>query len=265
MIEFPAIDPVAVQLGPVAIHWYGLSYVAGIGLAWWYLLRIADSRQSWTRDDVGDVVFYAALGGVLGGRLGYMLFYNSDTLLADPLSLFTVWRGGMSFHGGVIGFVLAVWLFAHRRGRRFLAVSDFLVPAVPIGLGLGRVANFINQELWGAPSTLPWAVRFTHPGAGPLPRHPSQIYEALLEGVVLFALLNWLARGAPARGLLTGSFLALYGCFRCLVELVREPDEHIGYLAGGWLTMGQVLSAPMIVAGVWLVLAARGRKPDDSA
>lgn len=253
MIRFPAIDPVAVHLGPVAIHWYGLSYVAGIALAWAWLRRRAARGGGWTPEEVGDLVFYAALGGVLGGRIGYILFYNFDAYLADPLAIFAVWQGGMSFHGGVIGMVTAIALLARARQRSFLEISDFLVPAVPIGLGLGRVANFVNQELWGAPTDLPWGVLFSNPAAGGVPRHPSQLYEALLEGLLLFVVLNLLARRAPPRGVLTGAFLAGYAILRGAIEFVREPDAQLGYLAWGWLTMGHVLSAPMLLAGLVLM------------
>lgn len=258
MITFPDIDPVALQLGPIAVHWYGLSYIAGIALGWWYLrLRARRQPARWDADMVGDLVFYAALGAVLGGRLGYILFYSFDTYRADPLTVFAVWRGGMSFHGGVIGFVLALLLFARTRRRGFMETADFVVPAVPIGLGLGRLANFVNQELWGAATTLPWGVVFTHPAAGPFPRHPSQLYEAVLEGLVLFLLLAGVARLRPPPGTLAGLFLAGYAVFRFLVEFVREPDAHIGYLYGGWLTMGQVLSLPMFAAGLGLLLWSR--------
>ena len=260
MIRFPDIDPVAIEIGPLAIHWYGLSYIAGIALAWWLLKRRAAAPGSgWTPQQVGDVVFYAALGGVLGGRIGYALFYNARSYLEDPSAIFAVWQGGMSFHGGVIGMVLAVAWLARAQGRPFLDISDFLVPVVPIGLGLGRIANFVNQELWGAPTTLPWGVMFTHPAAGAVARHPTQLYEALLEGLVLFLVLDGVRRGAPPRGTLTGVFLLGYGVFRALVELLREPDAHIGYLAWGWVTMGQLLSLPMIVAGLALLLTARRR------
>ncbi len=259
MIRFPAIDPVAVSLGPVAIHWYGLAYVAGIALGWCYLRRLARGT-AFSPEAVGDLVFYAALGAVAGGRLGYILFYNLPEYLANPLAVFAVWRGGMSFHGGVIGFVAALAWFARSRRLPFLAVTDFVVPAVPIGLALGRVANFVNQELWGAPSEVPWAVLFTHPAAGGVPRHPSQLYEAALEGVVLFVILALLVARRPPRGTVSGAFLLCYGLFRSSVELVREPDPHIGYLAFGWLTMGQVLSLPMVLAGGLLLLRAWRRR-----
>lgn len=262
MIPFPAIDPVAVALGPVKIHWYGLAYVVGIGLGWWVLARRAVAPGSaWTRDDVGDVVFFAALGAVLGGRFGYALFYNLAEYLRDPAALLRVWQGGMSFHGGVLGFILALAVYARRRARPFFAVADFVVPVVPIGLFFGRLANFVNQELWGAPSAVPWAVLFTAPAAGGVPRHPSQLYEAALEGGVLFAVLNFVARAKPAHGTVAGVFLVGYGVLRFLVEFVREPDAHIGYLFGTpWVTMGHVLSAPMVAAGMVILTLARARR-----
>jgi phosphatidylglycerol:prolipoprotein diacylglycerol transferase len=262
MLVFPAIDPVAFQLGPLAVRWYGLSYVAGIGLAWWLLQRRCGRGpgRDWTAEQVGDLVFYAALGAVLGGRLGYVLFYGFQDYLRDPLELFRVWRGGMSFHGGTLGVVIALALFARRIGRPFLAVTDFLLPAVPIGLFLGRIANFVNQELWGAPSDLPWAVLFSSPAAGGVARHPSQLYEALLEGALLFAVLNFLYAREPRRGTLSGLFLLGYGACRFAVEFVREPDAHLGYLWQG-LTMGQLLSLPMIVAGLALLVMARRHSP----
>ncbi len=263
VITFPNIDPIALQLGPLAVHWYGLSYLAGIGLGWWWLLRqAARGGGEWSADAVADVVFYAALGAVIGGRLGYTLFYNAASYAADPWSIFAIWQGGMSFHGGLLGTFVALAWYGRKTQRPLLAVSDFVLLALPISLALGRIANFVNQELWGAPSNLPWAVVFTHPAAGALPRHPSQLYEALLEGLVLFIILNLVARRTGTRGLVSGLFLLLYGAFRSAVEWVREPDQHIGYLYGEWLTMGQVLSLPMIVAGmVLIVVALRAGKP----
>ena len=260
VIAFPEIDPVAFRAGPVAVHWYGLAYIAGIALGWFYLQRRANlSAGSWRSEDVADVVFYAALGAVLGGRIGYILFYNFQAYRDAPLSIFAVWHGGMSFHGGAIGLACALAWFARARGRRFLEVSDFLVPAAPMGLGLGRIANFVNQELWGAPTALPWGVVFTAPAAGGIARHPSQLYEAVLEGLVLFLILDWLARRSPATGTVTGWCLILYASFRMAVECVREPDAHIGYLTGNWLTMGQLLSLPMLLAGIAVLLYARRR------
>ncbi len=261
MILFPNIDPVALQLGPVAIHWYGIAYIVGIGLGWWALLRNADREGSeWSREDVSDVVFFAALGGVLGGRVGYTLFYNFNETIDAPLSIFAVWRGGMSFHGGTVGFILALLLFAHLRSRRVFSVSDFVTPAVPVGLFFGRIANFVNQELWGSPTALPWGVVFTHPAAGGIARHPSQLYEALLEGLVLFVLLRFVAAKSVSVGAVSATFLIAYGIMRIGIEFVREPDQHIGYVAWGWVTMGQVLSVPMVIGGIIILSLARSRQ-----
>jgi len=265
MIQLPGIDPVALEIGPLAIRWYGLSYLAGIGLAWGLLHRRCGrgAAHGWTAEQVSDLVFYVALGAVLGGRLGYVLFYNFSEYLGNPLELLAVWRGGMSFHGGALGVIVALALFARRVRRPFLAVADFVLPAVPIGLFFGRIANFVNQELWGAPSDLPWAVLFTAPGAGSVPRHPSQIYEALLEGLLLFVVLNLLYAARPRRGVIAAIFLLGYGLSRFTVEFVREPDAHIGYL-WQWLTMGQLLSVPMIIAGL-AILVVSLRSPPPAA
>lgn len=272
MIPFPNINPVALDIGeihlpwftvgPIAVHWYGLSYIAGILLGWVLLhRRAAHTDGRWTRDQVADAVFYAALGGVLGGRIGYILFYNLDAYLAAPWTVLAVWHGGMSFHGGVIGLSAALKWYGRSIGRTFREVADFLVPAVPIGLCLGRIANFINQELWGAPTEQPWGVLFTHPAAGELPRHPTQLYESFLEGVVLFVILNLMARKPRPAGHITGTFLLLYGMFRFAVEFLREPDPQLGYLAFGWLTMGQVLSTPMILVGALMLIVIREPAP----
>ncbi|MSR13866.1 MAG: prolipoprotein diacylglyceryl transferase [Gammaproteobacteria bacterium] len=255
MLKFPDIDPVAVQLGPLAIHWYGIAYLVGIGAGWMLLsARAARPTSGWSGDEVADLIFYSAFGAVLGGRIGYGLFYNFGAYLQAPWELLAVWRGGMSFHGGIVGGMLALWLFARRRQRAFLQVSDFMLPAVPIGLCLGRIANFVNQELWGAPSTLPWAVVFTHPAAGGVPRHPSQLYEAALEGILLFVVLNCLCRKPRRIGSITATFLIGYAIIRLGIEFVREPDAHIGYLVGHWLTLGQVLSMPMLLGGLAILL-----------
>ncbi|MSQ67401.1 MAG: prolipoprotein diacylglyceryl transferase [Gammaproteobacteria bacterium] len=263
MLPFPPIDPIALQLGPLAIRWYGLAYLTGIGCGWWLLARRAhaDPAAEWTPNALADLIFYAAIGGVLGGRLGYVLFYNFREYFANPLELLAVWRGGMSFHGGLLGGALGLWWFVRAQQRSFLATTDFFLPVVPIGLGLGRLANFVNQELWGAPTQLPWGVLFTAPLAGPLPRHPSQLYEALLEGLLLYGLLAWFRRRSPRTGMVTAVFLLGYAGGRLAVELVREPDPHLGYLWGGWLTLGQVLCLPMLLAGVGLVIRARLQPP----
>ena len=257
MLVHPNFDPVAFALGPVKVHWYGLMYLVAFALGWWLgRVRARDAWRGWSRDDVGDVLFYVVLGVVAGGRLGYMFFYDFDRLLANPLSLFMVWRGGMSFHGGLLGVMVAMWWFARSRGRGFFEVADFIAPLVPPGLAAGRLGNFINGRLWGSPSDLPWAMVFPDPLAGAVPRHPSQLYEALLEGVVLFAVLWWFTRRPRPAMAASGVFLIGYGAARILVELVRVPDAHLGYLAFGWVTMGQVLTLPMIVAGIGLVAMA---------
>lgn len=256
MLPFPDIDPIAVRIGPLAVRWYGLAYVVGIGLGWLLLHRRAARGEAdgWTVEEVSDLVFYSALGAVLGGRIGYILFYNLGATLANPLEAFAVWHGGMSFHGGVLGFVSAMAWYAHRRGRGFFAATDFVVPVVPLGLLMGRIANFINQELWGAPTSLPWGVVFNVPAAGGVPRHPSQLYEAALEGLVLFAVLNILRAKHLPRAVVSAAFLIGYGVIRFGIEFIREPDAPIGYLAWGWLTMGQVLSLPMVLAGLAILV-----------
>jgi phosphatidylglycerol---prolipoprotein diacylglyceryl transferase len=257
MMAYPDIDPVALNLGFLKIHWYGISYVVGI-LAAWLLLRFRGSQIQWgySSEQVSDLIFYAMLGIIIGGRLGSVIFYNLAYYLQHPLEIFYLQQGGMSFHGGLIGVFVAVWFFAHKLDKSFFNVTDFIAPVVPIGLGSGRVGNFINGELWGAPSDLPWAMVF--PTADALPRHPSQLYEALLEGLVLFILL-WIYSAKPRPGMaISGLFLLGYGIFRFAVEFVRIPDSHIGYLAFDWLTMGQILSLPMIFVGaVLLVMAYR--------
>lgn len=255
-MEFPEINPIAISLGPLKVHWYGLMYMIGFAACW--LLgnyRAKRPGSGWTKDEVSDMVFYGAMGVILGGRLGYVFFYNFSKFVADPIWLFKVWDGGMSFHGGAIGVLVAFWLFARKTGKGYFQVADFFVPMVPIGLATGRFGNFINAELWGRTSDLPWAMIFpTDPLK--LPRHPSQLYECLLEGVVLFMVL-WLysAKPRPA-GAITGLFGVGYGCARTFVEFFREPDAHIGYLTGGWLTMGMLLSIPMILVGAAMMVWA---------
>ena len=246
MLTYPDIDPVAFAIGPLKVHWYGLMYVVGFVAAWWLARRRARvPRSTWKPVDVDDLIFFAAVGVIVGGRLGWILVYGLDALADDPMALVRVWEGGMSFHGGLAGVMLAVALFARRRGRRVADVFDFTAPLPAVGLFAGRVGNFINGELWGKPTTLPWGMR-----VGDEVRHPSQLYEACLEGIVLFAILWWFTAKPRPRLAPAGLFLTLYGVFRIAVEFVRLPDAHIGYLAFGWITMGQLLSLPVLALGL---------------
>lgn len=263
-LAFPPIDPIIFSIGPIAIHWYGLGYVVGILFAWWYGKKLLNNHRLWANnhppmqaDTLDDFVIWAALGVVLGGRLGYVLFYNLPFYLANPLAIPAVWDGGMSFHGGIIGTTLAMIWFARSRNIPVWSMFDTIAAGVPVGLGLVRVANFINQELWGRVSDVPWAVYF--PNGGPLPRHPSQIYEALLEGLVLFFvlfILTWVGRKLKKPGYIAGTFVTGYGLSRILVEFYREPDAQLGYIFGGWLTMGMILTLPMVLFGFWAIWRA---------
>jgi phosphatidylglycerol:prolipoprotein diacylglycerol transferase len=259
-LPFPVIDPTLIQIGPLAIRWYALAYIIGIVLGWRLLRRlvvlpqpVASTRQ------VDDFVTWATLGVVLGGRLGYVLFYRPGYFLSNPLEIAAVWGGGMSFHGGALGVIIATWWYCRQQRIDLLPFGDRLAAVVPIGLFLGRCANFVNGELWGRVSDAPWAMVF--PNGGPLPRHPSQLYQALLEGALLFALLQWLVwrpawRARP--GLITGVFLAGYGLARIIGEVFREPDAHLGFLVAG-TTMGQLLSLPMVLAGLAFIWRSRAR------
>ena len=265
MLTYPQIDPVALALGPLQIHWYGLMYLIGIGGAWLLASRrLAAFDPSWSKDKLSDLVFWVAMGVILGGRFGYVLFYNFDQFLANPLWLFKVWEGGMSFHGGFIGVMLATYLFGKRNGKTFFELMDFIAPLVPIGLGAGRLGNFINAELWGKATDLPWAMIFpTDPQH--LPRHPSQLYQFALEGVALFVIL-WLYTRKPRPTMaVSGMFALCYGVFRILAEFVRVPDAQLGYLAFGWLTMGQLLSLPMVALGLFLMAYAYRRQAAQGA
>lgn len=256
-LMFPAIDPVAVAIGPVAIRWYALAYIAGIILGWRYMIALATKAPKVaTRTDIDDFLTWATLGVILGGRLGYVLFYKPSQYIQNPAEIFQVWNGGMAFHGGALGVIIAAILFTRRRKIPLLAFGDLLVGVVPIGLGLGRIANFLNGELWGRVTDVSWGMIF--PTGGPDPRHPSQLYQAALEGLLLFILLRVLEvkgfRGRP--GFLSGAFLAGYGVARSIGELFRQPDSFLGFLVAG-TTMGQWLSLPMILVGVWLMLRAK--------
>ena len=260
-IPFPAIDPVLIEIGPLAIRWYSLAYIAGILLGWRYMLGLARGQPGGAdAAAIDDLIVWMVLGIVIGGRLGYVMFYKPAYYLANPLEVAFVWQGGMAFHGGLLGVMVATVLFARRRKLALFTLADLIACAAPIGLFFGRLANFINGELWGRVSDVAWAVVF--PGGGPEPRHPSQIYEALLEGAALFLLLLALWRLTRLRerpGALSGVFFCGYGVARIFVELFREPDAHLGYLIGG-ATMGQLLSLPLVGFGLWLLL----RRPQAS-
>ncbi len=279
MIFLHQIDPVAVSLGPLRVHWYGLMYLLGFLLAWWLgRRRIRAGRLPGVDEDgFGDLLFYGLIGVIVGGRLGSVLFYDFHTYLQNPLQVLKVWEGGMSFHGGLIGVLVAAWLWSRRHRRHFFDTMDFLAPLVPPGLGFGRIGNYIGGELWGKytrgdwgvvfPSGLPEPYRSLDPvalkaqfDAGALDafaRHPSQLYQAFLEGLVLFCVLWWYSAKPRPRYAVSGLFALLYGSFRFLVEFVRMPDAHLGYLAFGWLTMGQVLSLPLVALGLFLLWRSR--------
>jgi phosphatidylglycerol:prolipoprotein diacylglycerol transferase len=253
MLVHPQFDPVALQLGPFAIRWYGLMYLAAFLL--FVVLGKYRARQNlltgWHPRDVDDMLFFGVFGVILGGRLGYVLFYKPLYYAAHPLEILSVWQGGMSFHGGFLGVIFALWLFARRRGKLYLDVTDFVAPLVPLGLAAGRLGNFINGELWGRVTDVPWAIVF--PQAGPEPRHPSQLYQLGLEGLLLFAILWWYTSRRRPLGAASGLFLIGYGTMRFLAEYAREPDSFLGFLALGW-TMGQWLSLPMILLGVGIMI-----------
>ncbi|OPX54269.1 phosphatidylglycerol:prolipoprotein diacylglycerol transferase [Oceanospirillum multiglobuliferum] len=260
MLQYPEIDPIALALGPIKIHWYGVMYLIGFAGAWWLGKRRA-ARLGWSDEQVSDLIFYGAMGVVLGGRFGYVFFYNFDRFLAEPLWLFKVWEGGMSFHGGLLGVILAMFFFAKKVNASIFTVTDFIAPMVPIGLGAGRLGNFIGGELWGRPTDLPWGMVFPH--VDQLARHPSQLYQFALEGVALFVILNWLDQRRPARFVVSGVFLLCYGSFRFLMEFARQPDAHLGFIAFDWLTMGQLLSLPMLLLGLTLVIWGQRQQITD--
>ncbi|HVK98924.1 MAG TPA: prolipoprotein diacylglyceryl transferase [Dongiaceae bacterium] len=259
MLMFPKIDPVAISIGPVDIRWYGLMYLIGFVSGFMLLNRRAKQPQSgWTTEQVSDLIFYGALGVILGGRVGYVLFYNFGAFLDNPITLFEVWHGGMSFHGGLLGVMIAVWLFARNMKKSYWDVLDFGAPIVPIGLGLGRIGNFIGGELVGRPTDLPWGMVFPH--VDHLARHPSQLYQATLEGLALFTILWLFSRKPRPRYAVSGMFALFYGLFRFLVEFARQPDVQLGFVAFDWLTMGQLLSLPLIAVGLVLLYFAYGRQ-----
>ena len=276
-MHYPSIDPVIVSIGPLALRWYGLAYLGAFLLCWW--LGNLQSRQAfrdWTRPQIADLVFYGAVGAVIGGRVGYLLFYSVESFLLDPLVLIRIWDGGMSFHGGLLGVVAAMAWFARRTNRTFWQVADFVAPLVPPGLGLGRLGNFANTELPGRMTDAPWGLVYPC-GADAVrsinvmcagewesfARHPSSLYQAFAEGAALFALLWWIAARPRPAGVISGAFLLGYGSLRFLTEFFRMPDAHIGFIAFDWLTMGQLLSLPMAIVGMLVMVWALRRSPAD--
>ncbi|MFV1982826.1 MAG: prolipoprotein diacylglyceryl transferase [Thiohalomonadales bacterium] len=254
-------DQVAFSIFGLSVHWYGISYLVSFILGWQFLRWQSNKNKfyGWTPVQADDFLFYAGLGVILGGRLGYVLFYNFSVFLDNPIMLLQVWKGGMSFHGGFLGVMLAIWFFARKTNKRYFDVVDFVAPAFPIGLFFGRLANFVNGELWGKESDVPWAMIF--PRGGEVLRHPNPLYEAFLEGVVMFIVLYLFSQKQRRLGVVSAVFALMYSTFRFLIEFIRVPDAHLGYLGFGWLTMGQILSIPLFLVGVLLLwLAYREKK-----
>jgi len=261
MLQYPDINPVAISIGPVSIHWYGITYLVGFVAAWLLARRHIKRRNlPFTKDDLADLVFYCAIGVIVGGRLGSILFYNFSAFLENPMMLVF---GGMSFHGGLLGVIVAIWVFAWRRERRYFEVADLVAPVVAIGLGAGRIGNFINGELWGRVTEVPWGMVFPH--AGDLPRHPSQLYQFFLEGIVLFLVVWIFARKPRPMMTVSGVFVLTYGIQRFFVEFFRQPDNHIGFVAFDWMTRGQLLCIPMIILGAFLIWYGYKRAPRTDA
>ena len=260
MINYPSIDPVALSLGSIKIHWYGLMYLIGFVSAWRLGIYRAKSSEYWDQKKVEDLIFYGALGVVLGGRVGYTLFYNFSSFIDDPISIFYIWKGGMSFHGGFLGVLTGYYFFARNHGMTFFQVADYMAAMVPIGLGAGRIGNFINKELIGRPmeASLPWAMDY----GDHIARHPSSLYQALSEGLVLFVIV-WLYSSKPRPVMaISAVFIMAYGCLRFTTEFFRTPDAHIGFLAFEWLTMGQLLSVPMVLVGLFVYYKAMQNKEE---
>ncbi len=255
MLQHPNFNPIAFEIGPFTVAWYGIMYLLAFLMGWWLAkYRAAKPGSGWQPDEIGDIVFYIVVGVIVGGKLGSALFYQTEQLLSDPLSALNPMRGGMSFHGGFIGVLVAFWLYGRTTKRSFFQVADFIAPAFPIGLGAGRLGNFINGELYGRVTDVPWGMVF--PAGGPEPRHPNPIYQMIGEGVILFCLVWWFSSKPRPRMAVSGFFTLCYGIYRFLVEFVREPDAHLGFIAMDWLTMGQLLSLPMIIIGAALLFFA---------
>ena len=255
MLQYPDLNPVALEIGPLTIHWYGITYLVAF-LAGWWLAKYRASRadSGWKTEEIGDLVFYIVLGVIVGGKVGSVLFYQWDQFVQTPLALLNPMNAGMSFHGGFLGVLVAFYMYGRHTKRSFFQVADFIAPAFPIGLGAGRIGNFINGELWGRITDVPWGMVFPH--VGPEPRHPNQLYQFFFEGVVLFSIVWWFSSKSRPRMAVSGVFVMCYGIYRFFIEFVREPDNHLGFIAFDWLTMGQLLSLPMIMVGVILLLLA---------
>ncbi len=258
MLVHPQIDPIAIHLGPLGVHWYGLMYLIGfLSVLWLGKWRARHHPASgWKESEIDDILFYGALGVILGGRLGYVAFYQPVYYASHPLEILAIWQGGMSFHGGFLGVLAAMWLFARKTGKKWLGIMDFVAPLVPIGLGAGRMGNFINGELWGRATDVPWGMVF--PKVDAVARHPSQLYEFGLEGIALFAILWWYSSKPRPVGTISALFLIFYGSFRFLIEFTREPDSFLGLLAMG-MSMGQWLSLPMVLIGIWMLWWAQNK------
>ena len=264
MFTFPQFNPVVISLGPLSIHWYGVMYIIAFGGAWVLASYRRDMKPNqWSTDQISDLIFYGAIGAVVGGRLGSVFFYNFDRFLEDPLWVFRVWEGGMSFHGGLLGVGVALYFYSKSLRKGFWETIDFIVPFVPFGLGAGRIGNFIGGELWGRPTDVPWGMVFPH--VDQLPRHPSQLYEVALEGVALFILLWWFSSNPRPRLAVSGVFALGYGSFRFFIEFFREPDQQIGFIAFVWLTMGQLLSVPMAAGGILLLFLSYNKQKNPPA
>lgn len=259
MWSYPQFDPVLISLGPLKIHWYAISYLVGIGLVWWTLGRRGPAaRPAWSAEQLSDALFYGVLGVILGGRIGYMVFYGWQGLLDNPLNLFKVWQGGMSFHGGLLGVLIAMYVYGLRNGRSFFSVTDYIAPSIPLALGCGRIGNFINGELPGRITEVPWAVIYPGESVG---RHPSSLYQAFAEGVVLFALLWWFSRRPRPQMAVSGMFLMGYGGLRFITEFFRQPDSHLNFIAFNWMTMGQILCLPMLALGLSFIVYGYRHQP----
>lgn len=263
MLNYPHINPVAFEIGPLQLRWYGLMYLAGFALAWILArYRAGKPGSGWTKAELPDLITFCALGVIIGARVGYVLFYDFSSFIVRPWEIIMIWKGGMSFHGGMLGVLICMWLYARKTKRSFFSVSDFVAPLAPLGLMFGRIGNFLNAELWGRPTDMPWGMVFPDPAAGYITRHPSQLYQAFLEGLLLFLIL-WIFSSRPRPAMaVSGMFCLGYGVFRFIAEFFRQPDAHLGFIFLDWMTMGQILSLPLAVLGTVLMTVAYAKKPE---